>query len=1001
MTDNYGEIYGKIKSQRAIVEERRKQLGKPVVSGTAKQRRILMRRVRKTPEHRDYVKAKEERLVALGEAEVEIGEYESKIREYEEEGYEVEPTDEGHRFTKQVYVPGERVLVQREVSVMVYWRNPRTGKTGRFQGRQSQIADYERQLGATGRQITSVTTIGGGPAYETTEGHWTTEDVVLAEAKPVYTQVKGEVDWAKIKTDYPQVGFLLEYADPRQQRLLQKAITSRYPEKVREVQFRLATTAAFKSLTEPEKISYAEQYYKFGKEEKPWSEFKESDWELKVKEEKITVATPLTDTKILFKAMAKEYKKSPGIFGYVRAGTIAFTSWFRPETWVAGFKGGGPLSGGMLGVQPRIGYGAAVETLKWEYPITKMKDPLHKFVAVARPAYETVVLPYVGGALLGKAGAIFRGAKTIWSPGTKIVLGGTKVVVAGAMSTVIGADIGYTAAMERHGFLESGTLAAKISKYTVQFAFIGAGYKVGAALKPGVITTKFRAVIDKAFPYRADLRFMKHYDPFTYKHGMFPGKTPKGIRPFRLGDRELYLYGRRGMVSGREGLTTLEQTMYKPGDPFMSYRAGGVWGAYETSWGLYRQTLMGEGIFVLPKPLTIKTVTFGFRYDQDPLKGFFIKKGIGISKKFVTYETTPMTVKVAGKDYRFSLFTGETTIKGLPKRVIGFGSGKYIKDITPDIIATRTYGYSVADMGRPTIIRGIALSKTYYGGETSWTGDKIKFFTTGKEIESTIGFAYGRTRMGNILQDVSRIVKPSTQIKTYFGETGGFDYQGITAKPVTDVVMPGGIQTDTGVQIRLPSTFDTMKTKQIFHVDYDTGAISDYWKGVIPRAKPISITADMQKIGIASMMDTKQISTNINREIRKQIPMQISIPKVDTLSLSAYETISSSLTKQLQIQRQIQKQIQKQQLKQITITSQIFTPLMFPPTTRPSLVYATEITPTPIIPKVPLPIAWFDLPEAEPRKRRKKKEEFDDWGLGYRFRRWKVPTMKQIIGMEM
>lgn len=241
-------------------------------------------------------------------------------------------------------------------------------------------------------------------------------------------------------------------------------------------------TNLLSKMTKTEKIAWYKKNAEFGAEgevKKSWSEIKKEhpDWKLSVVGTEAKILTPEKDEATLFEVMEKEYLKSPGVAGVVRAGAIGFLSAFRFETIVEGLKQGGPLSGGgVLGVQPKIGRAAAVETLRWEYSI-KDQPPLEKFIGVQIPAYETAIVPFVGGAVVGKAGKLYSGASKIWSPGTKIVIGGTKIVVAGAVSTIIGADIGYTAAMEQAERVRSGTLAAKLGKYTTQIAFFGLGAK--------------------------------------------------------------------------------------------------------------------------------------------------------------------------------------------------------------------------------------------------------------------------------------------------------------------------------------------------------------------------------------------------------------------------------------------------------------------------------------------------------------------------------------------
>ena len=83
------------------------------------------------------------------------------------------------------------------------------------------------------------------------------------------------------------------------------------------------------------------------------------------------------------------------------------------------------------------------------------------------------------------------------------------------------------------------------------------------------------------------------------------------------------------MVSTREGITTLEQVMYKRPDPFMAYRPRGIWGAYETSWEFYTRSILAEVPTRIPVttrvPFKVTTVE-----GKTVLKGVFADRiGIG------------------------------------------------------------------------------------------------------------------------------------------------------------------------------------------------------------------------------------------------------------------------------------------------------------------------------------------------------------------------------------
>jgi len=118
--------------------------------------------------------------------------------------------------------------------------------------------------------------------------------------------------------------------------------------------------------------------------------------------------------------------------------------------------------------------------------------------------------------------------------------------------------------------------------------------------------------------------------------------------------------------------------------------------------------------------------------------------------------------------------------------------------------------------------------------------------------------------------------------------------------------------------------------------------------------------------------------------------------------MSIQKSLSSSLTKQLQMQQQLQ----KTQLTQITTVQPIITSVpftVFTTTSQPATYkQIIEISPPSKVIKPPYrpPPFYFDIPEGKTKRRRKKKKDMDMYGKGYRFRSWKVPTLKQLIGID-
>lgn len=241
----------------------------------------------------------------------------------------------------------------------------------------------------------------------------------------------------------------------------------------------------------------------------------------------------------------------------------------------------------------------------------------------------TKAVPYLAGLTVAKVGIIGG----IAVKGVAIGAGGLLVGTEAIKITDLWRSGKKGEALGR-GWLLGSQIAAAYTGYKLAGGRAGmmrmeaAGYQKGLA-------TPIRPVVGKYMPmfakdiyknlggqlqqYKgrfADIRAMKYYDPVTYKYGArmdvnvlesgeivggkrfrFPSfwKKLPDTKGFKLGDRgDIYLYGRKGMVSGREGISTLEQTMYKRPDPFMAYEPSGIWGAYETSWSFYRHSLIGE-----------------------------------------------------------------------------------------------------------------------------------------------------------------------------------------------------------------------------------------------------------------------------------------------------------------------------------------------------------------------------------------------------------------------
>lgn len=489
----YESLQSKIETQKAVIRQQ-KTVGE---KGIESIRKVHPR----TPpsiwfeKQKPQIKTISGQLSELESAEKKLSEQQQLLESKKAEGYKVRETDEGKiELYKETYTEGERVQVgTRPTSVMVYWINPKTGKTGRFQGRQSQMADYERQLGVTGRQVTKVTTIGGGePIYEETKGLWTTKDVILWEGSPI---IKEPIKTAKEISVYTGI-----YERIPEGVVKKKMVTpTKFAEArglpsdvFKEWQSQTVTTTTTRDMTQAEitkllstmtrgeKLVWYKEHAEFGVEgedKKSWSELQKQypDWELQVRNGDVVVVTPEADRELLLKVMGKQYEETPeGVPRFARAVSIMTLGAYRPEAWVKEYQyrlEGYPM-----------GFGAAVSTFEWEYQISKEKDPFKKWMAVQRPTYEHVILPFVAGAGIGAA---FKGiglaAKTTTGVTSKVLsqfVRKAPYVYGGVISTMVGTDIGYTAAIHKDDFLGgwgSPETVSKIARYGMQFGFAGLG----------------------------------------------------------------------------------------------------------------------------------------------------------------------------------------------------------------------------------------------------------------------------------------------------------------------------------------------------------------------------------------------------------------------------------------------------------------------------------------------------------------------------------------------
>lgn len=156
--------------------------------------------------------------------------------------------------------------------------------------------------------------------------------------------------------------------------------------------------------------------------------------------------------------------------------------------------------------------------------------------------------------------------------------------------------------------------------------------------------------------------------------------------------------------------------------------------------------------------------------------------------------------------------------------------------------------------------------------------------------------------------------------------------------------------------------------------------------------------------------DTESISKQINKVITKSMTKTIMKPmiKMDTRLVSRYDVKSITKLEQRPMTKLLEEPITKLSMRQFTklgqrleqklLTRYSLKPMVglwIPSHVPPGYKMITE---RPMLPPYAPPphVPWgFGLPDGKRKKRRKK--DFEDLLKGYRFRRWKVPTVKSIV----
>ena len=908
---SYESVYGEISSQRSQIQQRRQQLSEPILSGSAKQQRIMKRRLVRDPEFQTYQRQRRSELESLEQAESKLSGFESKVRGYEKKGYKVKRTDKGLEFSKEV-VTGGGGGVHGDYSILVKWRKG-SGEVVTTQTKASRLGEFPSG------SVISVESLGGGRSQRTPEMRTTEKGFMIWEApkiqetgpvyQPDHKQI-GELQVTHIGMDKKQnLGF------DRQQ---PKTITTTDAELalIRQKDYNKYRTDLTREITNVAMVNYDKYIAEGGK--------------------------PYTD---------KPPKPSEIV-------TYKYGS-ERLDIYVAKHLQDLGIPALIAGVQTITGLDSqAWENLHQQYASEILESTRRK-----------------GESMLSYTGRFWTSPQAISNVYIPAATFGISYV---AKPFQIGIKTIPTTSKLFSVTSRLSYYAPKISKITIGLATVSTGYQVVANPKTAALSIG-----------RTLSGFGKIYGGYYLGGKFYTATHPKLMQQSYWTGTE---YEQNILDITRE--KSIIKSQYKPyefGHPSTHYTAEikPVWQKYP---------------YVPKIPSKINTFTLGFKNPENPYQGFFIKRNILSSRDFGVYETSPVSVKLGEDEYVLNMVSGETTFKGSTSRVIGFQSSKYVGDIGSDATVSKMYGYSLTDYARPVITKGTSVSKTFYGEGSKWAGNTIKFFKQGKDYEQTISFSMGRTK-GFEIFDVSTSFKPPIKIKSYFAGGIGFDYSGLPETTIKDFVLPGGIKDTTSYKINLKGPFGSQIKPVNIQDYYDTPIfISKYWSGKIPTMSNVQSIVQLdlvkqkqyglQKRKYDTILKTISINLNINRDIQSQFNVSQSLNKQMNQSLSKQENISQSLTKQLQLQ----KQRQQQKLRQITINTPLNIPVLPPQSPyQPNRYIREKIFRTP--PPPPPPPFIFDLPK-DGKTKKPKKKSMVDWSRGYRYRSWKVPTLKQLLDIK-
>ena len=208
--------------------------------------------------------------------------------------------------------------------------------------------------------------------------------------------------------------------------------------------------------------------------------------------------------------------------------------------------------------------------------------------------------------------------------------------------------------------------------------------------------------------------------------------------------------------------------------------------------------------------------------------------------------------------------------------------------------------------------------------------------------------------------------------------------------------LPGAYKTVQPMQGRFGSAYDWMRDSF-----YDTTSISGYWKGVAPTVSSVG----------SGMFDYKTRSVNIllPSMISVTKPMMIGSvgldSKTDTLSMHKTLTSTASVSMAASLSKSMQSSAQAQKSVLSTVQNTIDNMMSPSMVKKPSIYYKQPhlkqpfpSKPTASLYKPPPPFMFYKEP-SESDSEYDYKKLLARFKKGYRERTWKVPTMKDFLGV--